>query len=266
MNIDKLDFETVQHEKVPFTLIHNKVIQTITDHFAGFIWVYLHTLPSDWKINKAHLLKHFNIGEDKLKKHMAYLNKTNLIEYVRTRSQEGMLSSITIRVLNGMTFDPNPKKTTGVKTTPMVLTTGVKNHPVVDHTSGFYPPLTNTIEDLTNTNIITNGIVNKNPSMQISDVLQCNPFEISEAMLSDWLAIRKASRAIVTATAWDKLNKELQKCIELGINTHEAFETMVANGWRTLKADWIQTKSKNKKSHFDNQSTAWAIDIEKDLF
>lgn len=272
MNIEKLDFETIEHEKVPFTLIHTTVIQTITDHFAGFIWVYLHSLPSDWKINKTHLLKHFDIGEDKLKKHMAYLNRASLIEYVRTRSEDGTLSAITIRVLNGLKFNPSSKISTGVKTTPVVVSTGVKNHPVVDHTSGFYPPLTKTI-DITNNNNNKNNKKNrnafKNSSMQLSDLLQCNPYEIPEMMLKDWLAIRESTNAIVTATAWDRLNKELQKCIELKINPHDAFELMVSNGWRSLKADWIKRKEKTKKdvsSNYDHESTEWIKKINEGLF
>jgi hypothetical protein len=273
MNIEKLDFETIEHEKVPFTLIHTTVIQTITDHFAGFIWVYLHSLPSDWRINKTHLLKHFDIGEDKLKKHMAYLNKTRLIEYVRTRDIDGTLSVVTIRVLNGLMFDPNSKTSTGVKTTLVDLTTGVIIHPVVDHTSGFYPPLTKTI-DLTNNNTYTNNKKNtemvKKTSMQLSDVLGCNPFNISEMMLEDWLSIRESKRAIVTATAWDRLNKELDKCLSLGISPNEAFETMVANGWSSLKADWLKNKKITTKSklttEYDNTSTEWIKDINKDMF
>lgn len=152
MSIEKLDFETIEHEKVPFTLVHTKVIQKITDHFAGFIWVYLQSLPSNWKVNKTHLQNHFGIGEDKLKNHLAYLHRSKLIEYHRRRNPNGTLGKITIRVLNGMEFNNNPGNKNNIKTICTIDTTGVKSHPVVDHTSGFYPPYTNTIENLTNNN------------------------------------------------------------------------------------------------------------------
>lgn len=106
----------------------------------------------------------------------------------------------------------------------------------------------------------------KNPSMGLGDVLDCNPFNIKKSLLSDWIDIRKSRRAIVTATAWDCLNRELDKCEKLGISPQEAFETMVINGWTSLKADWIKTRIKNKKSHFDHESTEWAKGIEEDLF
>ncbi len=130
-NIQKLDFYTVEHEEIPYTLVHTKVIQSITNHFAGFIWVYLQSLPSNWKVNKSQLKKHFNIGEDKLKEHMSYLNKHKLIEYVRKRDEKGRLAELSIRVLNGTSFIIEQS------------TTGVNYHPVVHHTSGFSPQYIN---------------------------------------------------------------------------------------------------------------------------
>ena len=139
MSIEKLDFETIEHENIPYILIHRQVIQEISDPFAGFIWVYLHSLPSDWKISKAQLKKHFAIGDDKLKKHLAHLNKVNLIEYVRQRNEKGELVKISIRVLDGTKFN---NQASGVKTTPVVPSTGVKTHPLDNPPGGFYPPLT----------------------------------------------------------------------------------------------------------------------------
>lgn len=271
INIDKLDFETIEHEKVPYTLISTSVIQTIDDHFAGFIWVYLHSLPSDWKINKIHLQKHFNIGSDKLKKHMAYLNKHRLIEYLQKRLPDGSMGESTIRVLNGLEF------TGGVKTTPPGITAGVKNRPPVKPPTGFYPPLTKTI-DITNNNkentntpaavCVQNSreypdtLYGQLTESKLPEVFESNPFDIPDDLLSDWVIIRKKKRQAITVTAWNGLNKELAKCYEKGIDAVEAFEEMVNRGWSTLKTDWIE----QKKSHFDNHSTAWAKGIEKDLF
>ncbi len=115
-----------------------------------------------------------------------------------------------------------------------------------------------------------NTFMFKNSSMQLSDIMDCNPFEITEAMLSDWLDVRKSKKAIVTATAWDRLNKELQKCQDLGISPHEAFETMVTNGWNSLNADWIKIKKKSSEPKsqptYDHISTEWIKNVYKDMF
>ena len=121
MSIQKLDFEKITREKVPFTMILTKVIQKIDDHFAGFIWVYLSSLPPDWDVNKQHLMNHFGIAEQKLKKHMAYLCKHKLIEYIRIRREDGTLGPVTINVLCGNDFESS---------------TGMKIHPVEEPPGG----------------------------------------------------------------------------------------------------------------------------------
>lgn len=276
MNIEKLDFETIEHEKVPYTVISTFVIQKITDHLAGFIWVYLQSLPPSWKVNKYHIMEHFDISDRTYQRRMSFLCKSNLISYENSRSENGTLGNFILKVLNGTKFiqinhtakngvvDTTPPKM-AVWEKPQKITQVIDNaHSAKKPHSGDLAVLYKDNKDLTNTIKNIKQEVYKNSSMQLFDVLGCNPFNISETMLSDWLSIRKSSRKIVTATAWDRLNKELQRCVELKIDPHEAFETMVANGWNSLKADWLQPK--NKKSHFDNNSTSWANNIEQDMF
>ncbi len=75
-----------------------------------------------------------------------------------------------------------------------------------------------------------------------------NIFSIPEQALLDWIANRKKKRAAITQTAWNKINKELAKCKEQGIDPLDAFETMVASGWSSLKVDWF--KKKKEESTF----------------
>jgi hypothetical protein len=76
----------------------------------------------------------------------------------------------------------------------------------------------------------------------IKDILSSNIFQIPEQIIHDWITNRKKKRAPVTQTAWNKINKELAKCKELGIDPLEAFETMVASGWQSLKVEYFITK------------------------
>lgn len=129
-SIEKLDFEQLIKEHTPFTTFMNKVIQAITDPIAGYIWVHLSTLPPKWKVNKYYLMKKMGIGEQKLKKHMAYLARVNLIEYSRPRNSDGTLGKVTIKVLCGNDFVyENDADCTDD-------TTGMKNHPVDQPPSG----------------------------------------------------------------------------------------------------------------------------------
>ncbi len=105
MSIQKLDFDTITHEQKPFTTIFNHVIQDISDAFAGFIWVYLQTLPPNWNVNSKQLMKHFGIGHQKLKKHLKFLVDYNLIEYHQKRTEQGRWSRGSIHVLNGSRYE-----------------------------------------------------------------------------------------------------------------------------------------------------------------
>lgn len=102
----------------------------------------------------------------------------------------------------------------------------------------------------------------KNLEYGIKNILNDNPFQISKELIEDWITTRKKKRIAVTKTSWNKINKELAKCEE----PIAAFEEMVASGWQSFKADWVNKNSVPKKSFFDHESTKWADGIEQDMF
>jgi len=138
MSIQKLDFQKIVSEKTPYTVLLNSVIKNIKDPIAGFIWIYLYSQSGEWDVIKVHLKNKFKIGDDKLKDIFSYLNRANLIEYVRGRKDSGHLDKVNILVLGGDKFkEEEPYKTIGVKSTPVVFTTGVKTTRVENHSSGY---------------------------------------------------------------------------------------------------------------------------------
>lgn len=94
----------------------------------------------------------------------------------------------------------------------------------------------------------------------VKSILSNNIFQIPEQIIHDWIANRKKKRAAITQTAWTKINKELAKCKEQGIDPVEAFETMVASGWQSLKAEYFCT---DKKPRVDNMDTSWGSEVFK---
>lgn len=134
MSIEKLDFTKVTREQIPYTIISTKVIQNIEDITAGYIWIYLSSLPPGWEVNKEHLKKKFKIGYNKLERVLAYLKRVNLIEYVRSRCANGKLAQVTINVLCGDRFIQENQQLEKCATTPME-TMPVENH---SHGSGVH--------------------------------------------------------------------------------------------------------------------------------
>lgn len=89
---------------------------------------------------------------------------------------------------------------------------------------------------------------------ELKAILKENVFSLPEEVIRDWIANRKKKRLPITSTAWKKINKELAKCKEHGIDPIEAFETFVANGWQSFKLEWF-LKDKDK-SQDDGKSSS----------
>jgi hypothetical protein len=104
---------------------------------------------------------------------------------------------------------------------------------------------------------------NTSKNLTIQTIQSFNPHNLPAQMIADWIENRRVKKSAITLTAWERINKELQKCP----NPIAAFEEYVANGWIGFNVSWLEeNKNKPKKSHFDNDSTKWADGIEKDMF
>lgn len=80
----------------------------------------------------------------------------------------------------------------------------------------------------------------------LKDILSENIFQIPEDVIQDWLTTRAKKRAPVTKTAWMRITKELSRCKEWGIDPLDAFETMVASGWQSLKVEYFERQIASK--------------------
>jgi len=85
----------------------------------------------------------------------------------------------------------------------------------------------------------------------LNNMLEFNPFQIPTEMLQDYITNRNKKRVPITFTSWNKINKELSKCKERDIDPHEAFETMVASGWQSMKVEWLTPHSHKKSNSTD---------------
>ncbi|AGN78490.1 replication protein [Pseudomonas sp. GD03651] len=66
-----------------------------------------------------------------------------------------------------------------------------------------------------------------------------NPHGLDESLIADYLVVRKAAKAPVTARIWSALNAKLEQCKAFGIQPAQALEVAVENGWRGFEVDWV---------------------------
>lgn len=204
MSVEKFN-PSISGESIPYVQANTHVIQNIDNLEALAVWIYLLTLPKDWLVMKSHIKKHFGIGDDKIKRIFAYLKRCGLIEYVRERDEKGKLRKSEIKVLNGTRFI-NPKKPTGVKTTPLE-----------NHTCGKHPTTKN----------IKKQIKQKEKIIHI-------PTWLSAEVWDEFKQYRIERKKPMTPLAEKKLIKELTKLKEKGNDPVEVLNRSILNNWTSV--------------------------------
>ncbi|WP_082421010.1 replication protein, partial [Pseudomonas sp. NBRC 111142] len=87
-------------------------------------------------------------------------------------------------------------------------------------------------------------------------MLADNPHGLDESLIADYLAVRKAAKAPVTARIWSGLNAKLEQCKAFGIQPAQALEVAVENGWRGFEVDWVTRRiaaQLSAKSHTNSR-------------
>lgn len=73
--------------------------------------------------------------------------------------------------------------------------------------------------------------------------------ELSESVARDFLAYRKAKKAPLTKTAWDRMSAEIVKAGAYGYSPDDALAEAMEANWQSVKADWLINRNKPKAQH-----------------
>jgi hypothetical protein len=93
---------------------------------------------------------------------------------------------------------------------------------------------------------------------QIQKALAC-PVNVQEATWSDFLQVRKAKKAPVTAAAISGIEREARKA---GWSLEKALMEICARGWTGFKAEWVADKGPQKTQHqLNNEAMARSIGL-----
>ena len=75
------------------------------------------------------------------------------------------------------------------------------------------------------------------------------PAGVGEQVWDDFIALRKAKRAPLSATALASIVKEAEKA---AMHIEEALTECVTRGWQSFKAEWMKPKTTTKPERFSN--------------
>ncbi len=124
------------------------------------------------------------------------------------------------------------------------LPTTVADQATVAHSATVARSATNTVADSA-TSTVAHSATRKEQTIEQTkeqtkthkrtSALVC-PDDVPESVWADFLTLRKAKRAPMTATALQSIQREADKA---GISIADALATCCERGWQSFKADWI---------------------------
>lgn len=127
-----------------------------------------------------------------------------------------------------------------------LIITGNFNADARDRTKWFaVPSLTNALDPEGQSNIGPQGPTITRCKPDTTSIISARenlekPVDVSAEVWADFLTLRKAKKAPLTATALKGVQREAEKA---GMTLEAALEVSVTNGWQGFKADWVKGKS-----------------------
>jgi len=94
-----------------YTIISNSILQKLNNYEALGLYCYLCSLPDNWIFYKDQLMKHGNMGRDKLAKLLKILKECQLIDYGQIKNEKGQYEEWQLHVKNGSEFKPTNQDT-----------------------------------------------------------------------------------------------------------------------------------------------------------
>ncbi|MBD1590236.1 helix-turn-helix domain-containing protein [Pseudomonas sp. C2L12B] len=92
-----------------------------------------------------------------------------------------------------------------------------------------------------------------------TQMLEQNRHDLSEALIRDYALHRNKVKAPLTATAWSRLNTELDRIVAAGYLAEDAMAEAMTAGWRGLKLDWVKNRMQPTQLVGLSQDTAQQI-------
>lgn len=71
---------------------------------------------------------------------------------------------------------------------------------------------------------------------------------VDQKLAKDWLAVRRAKKAVLTPTAWAAIKREAESA---GLSLSEAIRISTENGWQGFKASWLQKAAPGRHGQDD---------------
>lgn len=103
-----------------------------------------------------------------------------------------------------------------------------------------------------------------------TQMLADNPHNLDESLIADYLAVRKAKKAGISAGIWSRLNRKLESLKAFGVSPSQGLEIAIDKGWQGFEVEWVLNhlkgnavapRSNSAGPDFHSGDTSWARDL-----
>lgn len=245
MSVEKLNHYDVRQEHKLFTSFYNEVLQNILNTSYLGVYCYLSSLPHNWKINRHHLMKHFDIGREKLGKIMKWLSDNYLIEYSQDKNEDGQFCKQVIIIKNGKDFiDQIVNKKTIVDTHNTDLPVSGINRCTENPLSGETGHIYNKHKDKKEIEKIKKKNDRKKRDLIVEDQIVL-PVYLNQELWKEFLQHRKSIKSPMSLLAQKKALTALDNYYMEGYDIDKIINNSIVNGWKGLFVD----KQLKEESH-----------------
>lgn len=212
---------TSRFQKVSKGIIFNKEI----DPFTLGIYVTVLALGKKWELNITGLASYLGITDAKIRRAFALLESAGYLRRRRVQDESGKFRGWDYEIgelpLSELS-ENRPSENTDIG----------KNRPSENQQVG------NINKDYTGSKEINEHRETNNNAFDFRASLIS--LGVTEAVVDDWLEVRKRSRAVNSRTAFDEIAKQIEKS---GLPADDCIRKAVARNWRGFEAAWMVEKT-----------------------
>lgn len=238
------EYNHPQYINTPYFIFQDEKLDFFNKYLFAFFWG-LAVCGKTVKVSNPYLATFFKVDESYIGKRIKELEEMGYIK--RTIVKYKRVIEVTRLVYQGIEVDdranlelvpPTGGPSANIELPPPTGGGGSSHRRTLPPPTGG-PNNIDNIKDYIKIPSIS-PVGGRKEMISLSQMLEDNPYNIPEQMLSDWLEVRRAKKAKMTQTAWSGTNSVLKKLVDSGLDAIECFESMVVSGWQGMKVSYFQ--------------------------
>lgn len=230
------------YEPISKDIIFDKEIDVLT---LG-LFVKVIALSDKWELNIKGLSTTFGISTDKVRSCIAKLEEAGYLTREQGHDEKGRMNGWDYTFINAPAVHRHSQNT-DVGKNRMTENTDVGKTPMSVNSEGLY---NNNISISNNSISVKLNPHNNSKGAKFDFYTSLLGLGVSEQTAMDWMAVRKAKRAVNTLTAYNQVKAEIEAS---GKAAEECIKAAVLRNWCGFKASWLNDQQSSSPKHEEQE-------------